>query len=121
MIKIVRPSRYSIDKKLLIQKLTEKLKRAHIPSEYDVNVILVGTRKMRHLAQSYKHTDKTYPVLAFNYTDNKVSEPNTTHKEMLGEIVICYPQAVLLAFERGKSVDDIILYLTEHGVDNLIK
>lgn len=39
---------------------------------------------------------------------------------LLGEVFICYPQAVLLAAERNKKVNDILKWLIEHGVDNLV-
>jgi ssRNA-specific RNase YbeY (16S rRNA maturation enzyme) len=43
------------------------------------------------------------------------------NSRLLGEIFICYPQAVLLAAERNKRVDDIMKFLLEHAIDNLFK
>jgi ssRNA-specific RNase YbeY (16S rRNA maturation enzyme) len=40
---------------------------------------------------------------------------------LLGEIFICYPQAVLLAAERNKKVETVIEQLIKHGIENVIK
>jgi len=71
----------------------------------------VGTRKMRDIAKSYKHENEALPVLAFPYKE----------EELLGEIFICYPQIILMAAERNKSVDDTIIQMVIHGIENLIK
>ncbi len=44
-----------------------------------------------------------------------LSQPN-----LLGEIFICYPQAVLLAAEKNKKVDDMMTFLLHHAIDNLL-
>lgn len=68
---------------------------------------------MKETAAKYKRENVALPVLSFLYED-------TPQKgETVGEIVLCYPQVVLLAAERGKRVDDVIVSLIEHGINNL--
>ena len=42
------------------------------------------------------------------------------HDNLPGEICMCYAQAVLLAAERNKKVDDTLKSLIEHGINNLV-
>jgi len=71
---------------------------------------------MRSVAATYKHEDVALPVLAFSYrNDEDMEEP------LLGEIVLCYPQVVLLAAERNKRLDSLIDELVIHGLKNLLK
>jgi probable rRNA maturation factor len=81
-----------------------------------INVAFVGKRKMKDVSSTYKHEDVALPVLAFPYKGETVE-----NEKLLGEIVLCYPQVVLLAAERGKKLDDMVHQLVEHGLKNLLK
>ena len=91
--------------------------------------------------QVYKREPEALPVLSFSYiTTKKIMKqaveidgdtiqhteltatlPTIVHDDnLLGEIFICYPQAVLLAAERNKKVDDTLKSLIEHGINNLV-
>ena len=52
--------------------------------------------------------------------DASVAQAPAQIPALLGEVFICFPQAVLLAAERNKRVNDILTWLIEHGLDNLI-
>ena len=56
------------------------------------------------------------PVLSFTYTN----DPESNDENIVGEVVICYPQAVLLAAERDKRVEPMIQQLIEHGIQNIL-
>lgn len=103
MINIICPSRYKINRKAIREKIK-------IPSSLIVNLIFIGRIKMKRIGQSYKKDNIIHPVLSFFYP-----EENTV------DIFICYPQAILLAAERNKTVDEIILYLINHAINNLSK
>lgn len=118
MVTIISPSRYRIAKQKLQQHAREALHHVGLPNEYGITIVFVGTRKMKILAQTYKKSSTAHPVLTFDYSRN---EPMPGEHDVSGEIVICYPQAVLLATERDKTVDDTLLQLVEHGIQNLIK
>ncbi|HLL60714.1 MAG TPA: rRNA maturation RNAse YbeY [Candidatus Nitrosocosmicus sp.] len=160
MVKIYTATRHKINKKYLLEETQKILTRNEIPG-YLVNIIFVGKRKMRDIANTYKHEDEALPVLSFTYRNNSVdsvtpsfspssakamegrqsslsieasakldevvppTEPNTEirneNEHLLGEVFICYPQAILLAAEREKGVEQTILQLIEHGIDNLLK
>ncbi len=115
MVTIISSSRYRINRIRLKGTVTRVLLENGSPKSY-CNLVFVGKTKMRSISATYKHEDVALPVLSFPIRDN--SDPE---KEFIGEVFICYPQAVLLAAERNKRVDDVMTELVEHGVKNLLK
>lgn len=115
MININCPSRYLINRHQLKENLNRFLDHYHFPPEKTINLVFVGKTKMRQLSKQYKDEDVALPVLAFSYGDTIIEDQN-----IIGEAVICYPQAVLLAAERGKQVDLTIQRLAEHGIKNIL-
>lgn len=109
MINVVTSSRYTIDRKKIRQLVNDYLSQKGIGSEYVLNVVFVGKNKMKVITKKYKNEDQALPVLSFAY------------EKSLGEVVICYPLALLLAAERSKKVDDMMVFLIKHGIDNLLK
>lgn len=115
MILIFSHSRFRINRPS-IQKSGEVVLKQKGRKETDVvHIVFVGVRKMREIAYKYKKEKKAYPVLSFSYANDK------TQKDLIGEIIICYSQAVLLAAEREKPVDRVIIQLVEHGIMSVIK
>lgn len=116
MINVICPSRYKIQRPIIKKYAEEALSAYEWPSSMTVNIIFVGKIKMRSIAKVYKQEDVALPVLTFHYDKNL-----DTNTEELGEIFICYPQAVLLAAEREKNVNQIMEFLISHAVSNLMK
>jgi rRNA maturation RNase YbeY len=116
MINIISSSRYKIERKIIRQYLEEILIENGFSSEYTVNLVFIGRNKMRQISSKYKNEDVALPVLAFPYKGEVVEG-----EKIIGEIIICYPQAVLLAAERNKKVNQIINQLSKHGFSNLLK
>lgn len=114
MINIVAPTRYKLHKKPLKELSQSYLSSYRVDENVIVNIVFVGRRKMREIVLKYKNEDVALPVLTFPYKE-------TGQEDVLGEIFICYPQAILLAAERQKRVDDILTFLVQHGIDNLFK
>ncbi len=110
MINIISSSRYKVNRANLKKAATDSISASSLRPDITVNLVFVGRNKMRDLANSYKKEDVALPVLTFAY-------PN----ENTGEIIICYPQAVLLAAERNRKVETMIVELIKHGVNNLTK
>lgn len=116
MINVVTSSRYTIDRKKIRQLVSEYLFERGIGNEHILNVVFVGKNKMKSITLKYKHEDQALPVLSFPYKNEKSEDGN-----LLGEVIVCYPLAILLAAERSKKVDDLMVYLIKHGIDNLLK
>lgn len=114
MVNIIGSSRYKTNKKELRNFVGSLYERFTIDPQMTLNVVFIGKRKMREIAKEYKHEDVALPVLAFPYDSTESEE------KLLGEIMICYPQAVLLAAERNKKVETMMEQLIEHGLRNIV-
>lgn len=116
MINIYSSSRYKVAKKTLSQFTEKILQRYNLQANYVLNIAFVGIRKMRHVANTYKNENIALPVLSFGYP----VDPSKKEEQVIGEVVICYPQAVLLAAEREKKVDIVLQNLVEHAIENIL-
>lgn len=114
MISIFTTSRYPIHTKSLRER-TKKLMHELRLDSYALNIVFIGKRKMRSIAQEYGHGDVAKPVLTFNYAQETPQDA----LPLLGEIYICFPQAVLLAAEKDLTLDGMLDYLIKHGLHNL--
>lgn len=112
MINVISSSRYKINRTLIKKGALEYLAQKDVIHHGTLNIVFVGRNKMKAIATKYKNEPVALPVLSFNYGAGP-------EQEQLSEIVICYPQAVLLAAERGKRVDDMISFLVNHAIDTL--
>ena len=112
MITVTAPSRYRVQKKWVQNTAQQILVSEGIPDSV-VNIVFVGKTTMTKLATTYKGEKEALPVLAFPYKETVENE------SVLGDIVICYPQAVLLASERNRMVSSILTFLIHHAVTQL--
>lgn len=117
MVKIFSATRLKLDKKDISHITQELMTQKGIAPEYLINVVFVGKRKMKEVANTYKNENVALPVLTFAYKDIPDEEKE---ENLYGEIVICYSQAVLLAAERGKKVKAMLTDLIDHGLNNLL-
>ncbi|GIW62565.1 MAG: hypothetical protein KatS3mg090_0391 [Patescibacteria group bacterium] len=111
-VNIICSSRYKINRKFLKETLSESLSKIGINTGV-VNLTIVGKTKMKQLSQAYKNENVALPILTFPYFQQQDQE------YLIAEIVICYPQAILLAAERNKTVDNLFKSLIEHSVQTL--
>src|SRR3989338_11636225 len=119
MININSSSRYIINKKNIVETADNIIKADYkINPPYSLNISFVGTRKIKNIAKKCKKHPDAYPVLTFSYLSDA---PGNQDEEgvLIGDIIICYPSAVLLASEKDKTVNEIINYLIDHGLDNI--
>jgi ssRNA-specific RNase YbeY (16S rRNA maturation enzyme) len=143
MINIYSLSRFKIDKKFVVKVAQEYLATRGVEHPQSLNIVFVGKRKMIYIATVYKKEPEALPVLTFDYCANKRMMPvklknfeseighadkisqnelaTAEDEDLLGEIFVCYPQAVLLAAERNKKVNEILRWLVEHAIDNLLQ
>ncbi len=138
MINIYESARFKLKKKWLMSTIQSYLDQRGVSPDLLINFIFVGRRKMLHIATTYKHDPVALPVLCFPYITNKrmIFAPDTPienqvatfqsaesmaiNDKLLGEVFICFPQAVLLAAEKSKKVNDMMIFLIHHAIDNLL-
>lgn len=119
---LVTESRFPINR-TRIRKTVNRIASEHrLKGKAEVEVIVVGDRKMRHLNHQYRETDTTTNVLSFPLED---TDARTTFVSIqdgvlhLGMIFISYPQVIKEAATENKLVDDKIDELVEHGLLHL--
>jgi ssRNA-specific RNase YbeY (16S rRNA maturation enzyme) len=110
MIKIFSSGRFKINRKYIVHESQLFATKNGVKNDVLINVVFIGRRKMIGIAKKYKKEDVALPVLSFAYNEN----------DLLGEVFICYPQAVLLAAERERGVDKMMVELVCHGIQNIL-
>ncbi|AKM81379.1 MAG: putative rRNA maturation factor [Candidatus Pacebacteria bacterium GW2011_GWF2_38_9] len=115
-------SRYPVNRHK-IKETVEKILIEHNISSAQVDVSIVGARKITTLNEKYlKHQGPT-DVLSFPQHDKgqledvPMPEGEVVH---LGDIVISFPEAVRMAKRFGKMVDQQICFYLEHALLHLL-
>lgn len=115
-------SRFPIDRKKM-RACVSRVLTDHNITHAQVDVSVVGARKIKELNESeLKHEGRT-DVLSFpqheknNLQDVPLPESIPPH---LGDVVICFPEAVRNAKKFGKRVDDQLCFYLEHGLMHLL-
>lgn len=102
------------------QVVEQFLAEEKIKTEIEVSIAIVGDRKMKDLNKKYRKLEETTPVLTFSQEEGKPFVPPPDDILRLGDIVISYPQAVLMAASENELVDQKISELVRHGLANLL-
>lgn len=127
---IASDPRYSINKASIQEAVLNVLKRENVSSSVEVEVNIVGNRKMHELNKQYRGLDYPPDILTFALEDS--NPQNLQHNPgigfiaapdkilRLGSICISYAHAMEDAALDGKSVEDEISFLVEHGTNHLL-
>lgn len=125
-IDIKADSKYPIDRKKIRASIDRVLVDRGVHEKVYVSVSVVGDRKMRFLNKKYRDKDYATDVLSFPTFDptQAFEEAGFSHPETvgrnLGDIVVSYPQAVLIAARTNQMLDEVISFLVEHSVLHLL-
>ncbi len=115
-------SRYLVDRSHIRQVVNQVLSENKITNA-QVDVSIVGTRKIKQLNETMLRHDGTTDVLSFPQHEKKQLEDFPMPTGMpphLGDIVISFPAAVEAAKRYGKLVDDQIGFFVSHGLMHLL-
>lgn len=103
-----------LNKKWLSKIIKSTLKMVDV-KQAEISIAFVGEKKIKELNRRYRRKNKITDVLSFTYQIQ-----NTKYKiPLVGEIIICYPQAVRQARERGHGAKEEIKTLLVHGLLHL--
>jgi len=120
-VNVSKQSNYPVSSALLKNKLKVFLTKKGIVSDCEVGIAIVGEAKMLELAKKYLNDSSLHNVLSFTENElkgNFVYPPDG--KIYLGEIVVCYPQALEEAKKEGKLLDGKVYELVEHAAFHLL-
>lgn len=105
-----------IDKKLIKKAVQTTLENHRKKEDIDINVIIENDEFMVKLVEEYLGEKKVTDVMSFN-ADFLNPE---TGRYLLGEIIICYPEARRQADNAKHPAEVELLYLAVHGTLHLL-
>lgn len=124
MVKLVldisADSRYPFDRKrvkLALEKVLQE--QANFEGRVNISFSVVGERKIKELEQKFFGRDEVTDVLSFPQ-DEGSPMPDGVEGHMLGDIVVCYPQAKRQALQWNRLIDEEIEFLACHGLLHLL-
>lgn len=116
VIQIYADSRYPIDRKKIRRRVESVLNSRHVIGRVQIEISIVGDRKMKFLNNKFRKIDRATNVLAFPL-EEKISPEGILY---LGDIVISWPQARDYAVRANQLISDVVADLTEHGLLHLL-
>ena len=122
-INIQADAKFPFDRAILREHLTKVLAKYRLTDKVEVDVQVVGKRKMSELHVVYMKLEGPTDVLSFPLNDPQDDRPFMSSPDgvlRLGDIVVCYPVAVEEALEKQCKVDEQIKFLAEHGLMHLL-
>jgi probable rRNA maturation factor len=122
-VDILAESGYKFDRRRVRSVIEKLLSGQGVTDRVEVSVSVVGERKIKALNKKYRQTDEITDVLSFPLEDTKTETPFLSSPDgvlRLGDIVICYSQAVRQAAEHNRMVDNEMEMLAEHGCRHLL-
>jgi len=106
------------------QKIGEvAFRRCGVAIDYEVDVLFVGDEEIHAINRDYRGVDRVTDVISFAFNDDKDPSHQILGDEVeriLGEILICIPQALRQAKEIGNSEEREICFLFCHGLLHLL-
>jgi len=115
-------SRYPVDRRRIRDTVTQYLTSLGV-KECEVSLAFVGKRKLQELSRRYLKDSLEHVVLSFPFTEIKAGIPfpdTPENSHILGEVVVCYPQAQGWARAKNTRVDDMIDRLVVYGIGHLV-
>ena len=126
-MEVVFDNPYGKDFDWLEERYTESAKVAfsylNIKENYEVDVSLVDDETIHQVNRDYRNVDRVTDVISFAFNDDKDPKDQINSldvQKMLGEILICLPQAKRQADEIGNSLERELSFLFTHGLLHLL-
>lgn len=116
IIKIYADSRYPIDRKKIRQRVKSVLDSRHVAGPVQIEISMVGDRKMKDLNNKYRKLNQTTDVLSFPLEGTNDQDGVLR----LGDIVVSWPQARSYAIRANQLISDVAADLIEHGLLHLL-
>ena len=114
-----------LNQKYLNKIVEGTLKVAKFKKPVEISLVITGEERIRSLNKKYRKIDKITDVLSFGFADElhssaETMEPTTNKVIYLGEIFICYPQAVRQAKQKKHTIKKELATLLIHGILHLL-
>ena len=119
-VNLTKDADYPVSATALKKRLREFLTKEGIVSDSLVSVSLVGKREMQKLSQKYLRDREEHAVFAFPESEVRGRFIYPDNAIRLGEIIVCVPQAVNEAADKGLLTENYIGELIEHAALHLL-
>lgn len=105
------------------QLTSTTFKMLNVQINYEIDVSLVDDQTIHQINRDYRKVDRVTDVISFAFNDDK--DPtnvilNPEVPRMLGEILICLPQAKRQAEQIGNTIERELSFLFVHGLLHLL-
>ncbi len=120
-VNVNKQSSYPVSAPKLKNRLRKFFEGRGIVSDAEVSVAIVGETKMMEVGKRYLKDRELHNVLSFTPDEIKgqfIDPPDGIIH--LGEIIVCYPKAFDEAKMEGKSIEEKVYELVEHGALHLL-
>lgn len=94
-----------------------------VTTNYEIDVSLVDDETIHQINRDYRKADRVTDVISFAFNDDKDPQDQIKDEKtlrMLGEILICFPQAERQAKTIGNSLERELGFLFVHGLLHLL-
>lgn len=122
-INILADAKFPVDRTALRRHLEAVLTKHRLTEAVEVDVQIVGKRRMSEIHKLYMNIPGETDVLSFPLNDPADDRPFMASPDgvlRLGDIVVCYPVAIEEALEKQCKVDIQVQFLAEHGLMHLL-
>lgn len=119
VLEVNNKTRAPLDKKYLRQIVNKASRLLKIPlKSLEISLGIVAGPEMRRLNKQYKGRDRPTDVLS--YPLSSLAKKKSDGPKLIGEIIICYPQALSQARYLKHSVKKELAILFLHGFLHLL-
>lgn len=125
-VDVLSDSKFPVSRAMIRQRVSELLEKKGVEGDLYVSVSIVGDRKMRWINREYRKKDYPTDVLSFPVDDpsQSIDDGGFVNSfdsvRVLGDVVVSYPQALMMASRLNQMVDEVVCDLVEHGMLHLL-
>jgi len=121
-ISIDKPFRKLVDEAWLGRIVEYTLGRKGVDAAVELGLVVTNSRRIQRLNKRYRGRDEATDVLSFALLEGDASPfiPPPDGVLHLGEVILCYPQAVAQAEEHRHPLERELALLAVHGVLHLL-
>jgi len=123
-INFINHSKAKLSKKYFIEIANNFFKLKNISGIFELDLEIVDKDFIKKINKKYLKTNTVTDVLSFPIHDKnrlkKILTGSNNSPVLLGQIVICYPQAEIEAKEKKISLKSEIEFLFIHGMKHII-
>jgi len=121
-VSVSKQSNYPVTVTPIKKKLVNFFIKNGIVSDAEVSVAIVGEKKMMEIGRKYLKDGKLHNVLSFTQSPESgagftLPPDGIIH---LGDIIICFPEALREAKNDDVLIDEKVYALIEHGANHLL-